>query len=29
MGSIATERTARGGRRRRQAPVGNTVSLNV
>jgi hypothetical protein len=29
MGSIATERTARGGRRRRQAPVGNVVSLNV
>jgi hypothetical protein len=29
MGSVATERTARGGRRRRQAPVGNTVSLNV
>jgi hypothetical protein len=29
MGSVTTERTARGGRRRRQAPAGNVVSLNV
>jgi len=28
MGSIATERTS-GGRRRRRAPTGNVVSLNV
>ncbi len=29
MGSIATERTNGGRRRRRQAPTGNVVSLNV
>jgi hypothetical protein len=29
LGSVTTERTARGGRRRRQAPAGNIVSLNV
>jgi hypothetical protein len=29
MGSIATERTSGGRRRRRQAPTGNVVSLNV
>ncbi len=29
IGSIATERTSGGRRRRRQAPSGNVVSLNV
>jgi hypothetical protein len=29
LGSIGTERTSGGRRRRRQAPAGNVVSLNV
>jgi hypothetical protein len=29
LGSVGTERTSGGRRRRRQAPTGNVVSLNV
>jgi len=29
IGSMATERTSRGGRRKRQAPTGNVISLNA
>jgi hypothetical protein len=29
VGSMATERTGRGGRRKRQAPTGNVISLNA
>lgn len=29
IGSMATERTGRGGRRKRQAPSGNVISLNA
>jgi hypothetical protein len=29
IGSMATDRTGRGGRRKRQAPTGNVISLNA